>query len=171
MKNDAIEFNEYMIANHFKQSGIFVLISDICNSPEYMYNFYKMRCYIEDTFQIYKNILIEKKPRSWYAETFDGRLFAQFVGLCYYSYIYERIRCVKYLLNKSIIESKTRGDAYKLDKSLLSWVNNKSIHQILLWFDSIKTTIIKIGESEEIIESEMKKKIKNFWKYLNIQIL
>ena len=91
-----------------------------------------------------KNMTDGAKPRVWSYEAFKGRVTVQFIALCYYSWLYNAISALKKSLGKK--NGDPRHDLkenLKAEKRLLSWLENKSLHQILLWFDAIETTTVR----------------------------
>ena len=91
-----------------------------------------------------KNKTDGAKPRVWSYEAFKGRVTVQFIALCYYSWLSNAISALKKSLGKK--NGDPRHDLeenLKAEKRLSSWLENKSLHQILLWFDAIETTTVR----------------------------
>ena len=80
------------------------------------------------------------RPRVWEATTLRGRMFAQFVALCYYEYLSNAIRNMKTLLGKTNGDP-VHGTATNLtaEKRLKSWLDNSPIYLILQWFDTVES--------------------------------
>ena len=68
-----------------------------------------------------------------------GRMFVQFVALCYYEYYSERLRQIKQELSSEIANSEDEpASATKAKKKLLSWMKNTPIYLTLQWFDAVE---------------------------------
>ena len=68
-----------------------------------------------------------------------GRMFVQFVALCYYEYLSEQLRQIKQLLASEIAASENEtADILKYKKKLLSWLKNTPVYLTLQWFDAVE---------------------------------
>ena len=75
----------------------------------------------------------------WSADALRGRLFTQFVALCYYEYLSEEIRRIK--LTLGVANGDPLHDTKKvldLEKKLKHWLKESSIHTVLQWFDTVE---------------------------------
>ena len=67
-----------------------------------------------------------------------GRMFVQFVALCYYEYLSEQLRQIKLKLEEDITAEKDLAETRKNKKKLLSWMNNTPVYLTLQWFDAVE---------------------------------
>ena len=78
------------------------------------------------------------RTRVWNADTLRGRMFVQFVSLCYYEYFSEKIRKLKTSLESEIKSGSLRSKELKTAKKLKAWINNTPLYLQLQWFDTIE---------------------------------
>jgi hypothetical protein len=75
----------------------------------------------------------------WNFNTLRGRMFVQFIALCYYEFLSEEVRKMKAdlgdTLDKSNPKTKKQID---LERKLKSWLENTPIYLQLQWFDVIE---------------------------------
>ncbi|SDB69521.1 hypothetical protein SAMN02910263_04461, partial [Butyrivibrio sp. INlla16] len=67
-----------------------------------------------------------------------GRMFVQFISLCYYEYFSEEIRKLKAVLDNEINSGNLKSEDLKTTKKLRTWVNNTPLYLQLQWFDTIE---------------------------------
>lgn len=136
-----VTFNEEECAKAREYFGYFVLVS---NTPldtfEALEN-YRLRERIEELFQDEKGCVDGRRTRLWHPDALRGRMFAQFVALGYRCFIMKRIRAVKAVLGKE--EPGKTQDRLKLERSLLNWLKQRSLAQILDWYDCVEETTVK----------------------------
>ena len=136
-----VSFNEDACAGAREYSGYFVLVS---NTPLEVFEAlgnYRMRERIEELFQDEKESVDGRRPRLWYPDALRGRMFVQFVALCYRCFITKKIRAVKDMLGKE--DGKKTARRLELEKSLLNWLKQRSLAQIFDWFDCLEETTVK----------------------------
>ncbi len=79
-------------------------------------------------------------------ETYKGRAYVQFISVCYYSWLYKKIKLLKEALgNKNGDPSHDLKSNIDKEKLLLKWLNERSLHRILLHFDSYQTVKVRQG--------------------------
>ncbi len=108
---------------------------------------YRSREQVEDFFRDDKDYADAKRPLDWTRDTLQGKLFIQFVCLCYRDYYLKLLSNMKEQLGKKNGD-KTHDtkESPKKELELLSWLNNLSIyHQQLTWFDAVDTVLVKTG--------------------------
>ena len=135
-KNEAIqEANKY--------HGYFVLISNKEKDPFECLRKYRKRETIESFFEAEKQHADGTRLRVWNADTLRGRMFVQFVSLCYYEYFSEEIRKLKLILGKENGDEQhdSKGTLDKESK-LKSWLSNTPIYLQLQWFDTVESVDI-----------------------------
>jgi transposase len=134
-----VTFNEKACAETKKYHGYFALVSNCEKEPFECLLLYRKREYIESCFHNLKRRTDGEKPRVWSADALRGRLFTQFVALCYHEYLSEEIRKMKLLLG--VANGDPLHDTKKvldLEKKLKHWLEESSIHTTLQWFDTVE---------------------------------
>lgn len=104
---------------------------------------YRMREGIEELFQDEKGGVDGRRPRIWYPDALRGRMFVQFIALCYRCFIVKKIKAVKETLGKD--DGKKTARRLELEKGLLNWLRQRSLAQIFDWFDCLEETTVKTG--------------------------
>jgi hypothetical protein len=137
----SVSFNEDAFKEAVRFAGCFVLVS---NSP--METFGALRTYrrrekIEEHFRAEKQYVDGNRTRMWYPESLSGRLFCQFVALCYYEFLHKAIENMKKTLaikNGDPVHDKTQN--LKDEKALLDWLDDMSVERLFAWFDCTEET-------------------------------
>lgn len=135
--------NNKAIVSANKYHGYFVLVSNKEKDPFECLRKYRKRETIESFFEAGKQHADGNRVRVWNADTLRGRMFVQFVSLCYYEYLNEEIRKLKKSLGKE------NGDAAHDTKAVLnnesrlkSWICNTPLYLQLQWFDTVESVDI-----------------------------
>lgn len=135
--------NNKAIVSANKYHGYFVLVSNKEKDPFECLRKYRKRETIESFFEAGKQHADGNRVRVWNADTLRGRMFVQFVSLCYYEYLNEEIRKLKKSLGKE------NGDAahdtkavLKNESRLKSWICNTPLYLQLQWFDTVESVDI-----------------------------
>ena len=100
---------------------------------------YRKRETIESFFESMKRCADGSRLRVWGPDTLRGRMFAQFVALCYYEYLSNEIRNMKAILGRK--NGDPEHDTAKilnLEKKLKSWLENTPVYGVLQWFDAVE---------------------------------
>ena len=121
-----------------KYHGYFVLVSNKERDPFECLRKYRKRETIESFFEAEKQHADGTRARVWYTDTLRGRMFVQFVALCYYEYFSEEIRKLKKILESEINSGRLGSNELKTTKKLSSWVNNTPLYLQLQWFDAVE---------------------------------
>lgn len=139
----AVVPNNKAIADANKYHGYFVLVSNKEKDPFECLRKYRKRETIESFFEAGKQHADGNRVRVWNTDTLRGRMFVQFVSLCYYEYLNEEIRKLKKSLGKE------NGDAAHDTKAVLnnesrlkSWLCNTPLYLQLQWFDTVESVDI-----------------------------
>ncbi len=134
-----VTFNENAIAAHKKYHGYFALVSN-CEKDSFECLFkYRKRETIELFFESGKQRADGNRTRAWSSECLMGRMFVQFIALCYYEYLSNQLRRIKHSLASEIADSEHEtAETLKLKKQLLSWLKNTPLYLILQWFDAVE---------------------------------
>lgn len=137
--------NNEAIADANKYHGYFVLVSNKEKEPFECLRKYRKRETIEEFFKAEKQHTDGTRTRVWSSDTLRGRMFVQFISLCYYEYLSEEIRKLKQSLGKENGDSKHDSkDNIGKELELKSWLNNTPIYLQLQWFDTVESVNISI---------------------------
>lgn len=135
--------NNKAIADANKYHGYFVLVANKEKDPFECLRKYRKRETIESFFEAGKQHADGSRVRVWNSDTLRGRMFVQFVSLCYYEYLSEEIRKLKKSLGRE------NGDAAHDTKAVLdresklkSWLCNTPLYLQLQWFDAVESVDI-----------------------------
>ena len=137
-KKLSVVANNKAIQEANKYHGYFVLVSNKEKDPFECLRKYRKRETIESFFEAEKQHADGMRARVWDTDTLRGRMFVQFVSLCYYEYFSEEIRKLKHLLESEINSGKLDSNALKLTKKLNVWINNTPLYLQLQWFDAVE---------------------------------
>ena len=133
-----VTFNEKAIADAKKYHGYFALVSN-CEKDQFeCLRKYRRRETIEQFFEAGKQKTDGTRTRVWSSESLIGRMFVQFVALCYYEYFSEQLRQIKFKLEEDITAEEGLSLIRKNKKKLLSWLNNTPVYLTLQWFDTME---------------------------------
>lgn len=130
--------NNKAIKEATKYHGYFALVSNKEKDPFECLRKYRKRETIESFFESEKQRADGTRARVWYTDTLRGRMFVQFVSLCYYEYFSEEIRKLKAVLESEINSGNLKSDELKVAKKLRTWVNNTPLYLQLQWFDTVE---------------------------------
>lgn len=138
----SVVWNDDAMAEASTYQGYFVLVTLKEKDGFKALRDYRKRETVEEFYHIDKEYADGRRPRVWSSDTLMGRMMVQFVGLCYEEFLRERIRLVKeylqHALQPSHLGSRT-VEENNLDRKTLRWLNSKSFHQILDWFDAYES--------------------------------
>ncbi len=134
-----VTFNEKAIAEEKKYHGYFALVSNGEKDPFECLRKYRKRGTIEFFFESGKQRADGSRTRVWTSDALMGRMFVQFVALCYYEYLSEQIREMKLTLaienGDPVHDSK---ENMKVESKLKSWLKNTPVYLALQWFYTIE---------------------------------
>lgn len=130
--------NNKAIKDANKYLGYFALVSNKEKDPFECLRKYRKRETIESFFEAEKQHADGTRARVWYTDTLRGRMFVQFISLCYYEYFSEEIRKLKVVLDSEINSGGLKSEALKTTKKLKTWVNNTPLYLQLQWFDTVE---------------------------------
>ena len=134
-----VTFNEKAIEEQKKYHGYFALVSNCENNPFECLQTYRRRETIESFFESGKQRADGNRTRVWSSECLMGRMFVQFIALCYYEYLSERLRQIRQSLASEIAASECEtAESITLKKKLLSWMKNTPVYLILQWYDVVE---------------------------------
>lgn len=134
-----VAFNEKAIAAKKKYHGYFALVSNCEKDASECLCKYRRRETIEFFFESGKQRADGSRTRVWSSETLMGRMFVQFIALCYYEYLSEQIRQMKATLGRENGDpDHDNKDTLNRENKLNSWLKNTPIYLILQWFDAVE---------------------------------
>lgn len=136
-----IGFNDNAIVEAKKYFGNFALVSNQAMDTFTALENYRLREKIEELFADQKGGLDGARPRTWYPDNLRGRQFVQFVALGYYCFLAKKISELQAGLRKN--ETGKTKALVTLETKLRKWLNQRSLSQILDWFDCIETTTVQ----------------------------
>ena len=134
--------NNKAIQEANKYHGYFVLVSNKEKDPFECLRKYRKRETIESFFEAEKQHADGTRVRVWDTDTLRGRMFVQFVSLCYYEYFSEEIRKLKKDLESEINSGDINSKDIKTYKKLRTWLNNTPLYLQLQWFDTVESVEI-----------------------------
>lgn len=137
----SVTSNDSACQDAYRYHGFFALVSNKDKEPFESLRKYRKREAIESFFEAEKQHADGTRPRVWNTDTLRGRMFVQFVALCYYEYYSNEIRKLRQLLGKPNGEPPhdTKGNLDD-EKALGTWLANTPIYLQLQWFDTVEST-------------------------------
>lgn len=164
-----VVFNEKAIHEHKEEHGYFALISNCEKDPFECLRKYRRRETIESFFESGKQRADGTRTRVWSTDALRGRLFVQFVSLCYYEYLSEAIRGMKRSLGveNGDPEHDTK-DNLRLESRLKSWLGNTPVYLTLQWFDTIEEVKISSKLRAKRWTTEMTRRDRLFLQMLGV---
>lgn len=169
-KKTIISINEKACAQAKKYHGYFVLVSNGEKDTFKALSKYRKREHIEDYFRSSKQHADSMRIRVWDADTLRGRMFVQFISLCYYEYLSECVRKMK--LSLGVPNGDHDHDLKQnldLEKKLKSWLDNTPIYLQLQWFDAIEGVEISTTLHFKRWTTEMTKRDKMYVEKLGLK--
>lgn len=128
-----------------KRNGVFVLASDRHRDKGEALDVYRKREWIEDYFERFKQFAGGSTSRTGSPENLQGRMFVQFVAMGYIECFQEEIRKMKGTLgNASGDPARDTEENMKKERDLKHWLEKRSAHRVLTWFDAYETTEVSI---------------------------
>ena len=153
-------------------NGHFTLISNNEKDTFKCLYKYRRRNMIESFFRSDKQHVDGTRTRVWSDECLKGRLFVQFVALCYYEFFSQMIRNVVSELGKKNGNRKHDLKAnLDLENKLATWLKNSSVHQILNWFDTIEKVQVVTDKTAKSWVTESTKRDRLFLEKMGISKL
>ena len=135
----SVSFDEKACAEVNKYHGFFALVANKEKDTFEALAKYRKRNTIEAFFRGDKQTADGLRPRVWDADTLRGRMFVQFVAMCYYEYFSEQLRQVKTMLGIPNGDEKHDTKAVlEAERKLRSWMENTPIYLQLQWFDTVE---------------------------------
>ena len=135
-----VTYRKDTVENACKYNGMFALLSDYCGTANEALDLYRKREWIEDFFERFQQCADGNTSRTGDPENLEGRLFVQFIAMCYIEELHERIRQMKSVLGKKTgdPEHDTKDNLDK-ETALKTWLKKRSMFRTLVWFDAHET--------------------------------
>ena len=161
-----IGFNDKAIAEVKKYFGYFALVSSQAMDTFAALKNYRLREKVEELFAVQKGGLDGARPRTWYPDNLRGRQFVQFISLGYHCFLTKKIKDVRARLGKN--EGGKTKALVKLENKLDKWLGQRSLAQVLDWFDCIETTNVQTAMGNYRWSTESVARDKLFLDYLGV---
>ncbi len=161
-----VSFNDKAIVEATKYFGYFALVSNQAMDTFTALEDYRLREKIEEIFAVMKGGLDGARPRTWHPDNLRGRQFVQFVSLGYHCFIAKKIKEMRAELGKNG-SGKTKA-LVSLEKKLEKWLEQRSLAQILDWFDCVETTHVRTVMGNYRWSTESVARDRLFLEYLGV---
>jgi transposase len=166
-----VSFNETACREAKKYLGYFALVSNCEKDPFECLSKYRKRLTIESFFESMKQRADGARVRVWDSDTLRGRLFVQFIALCYYEYLSNEIRNIKSALGiPNGDHAHDLAANIKLEKKLKAWLDNSPIYLVLQWFDTIEGVKVSSKLSAKRWSTEITNQDKLFLEKLGVKL-
>ena len=165
-----VKYNDKEIEKACKHNGMFALVSDYYKEADTALAFYRKREWIEDYFERFQQKADGNTSRTGNPENLNGRLFVQFIAMCYIEELHERIREMKSKLGISNGDSAhDTKDNLDKEKALKNWLKKRSMYRILKWFDAYETVEVSSEIQKRRWNSESIERDRLFLKLLGME--
>ena len=161
-----VGFNDKAIVEARKYFGYFTLVSNQAMDTFTALEDYRLREKIEEIFAVVKGGLDGARPRTWHPDNLRGRQFVQFVSLGYHCFLTKKIKEMRAKLGKNG-SGKTKA-LVDLENKLDKWLEQRSLAQILDWFDCIETTQVRTVMGNYRWSTESVARDRLFLEYLGV---
>jgi hypothetical protein len=166
-----VSFNEDTCKESKKYHGFFALVSNHEKDPFECLSKYRKRESIESFFQSMKSRADGMRVRVWDTDTLRGRMFTQFVALCYYEYLSEEIRDMKKILGiENGDPAHDESANLSIEKKLKSWLDNSPIYLVLQWFDTVDCVKISSKLASKRWTTEITLRDRMFLKKMGVKL-
>ena len=168
-KGKVVEFNDEAIHEYQTGHGFFVLISNTEKNTWEALRYYRLREKIEELFAAQKHSMVGRRSRVWTPERLRGRQFVQFVGLGYCFFFLNELKKLKARLG---VDDGTKSAVQlKNESKLRSWLENKTLLQILQWFDAVYAMQVETPYGKRTITTETTARDELFLRELGITLV
>ena len=131
-----VTFKDKACQDAYKYHGYFCIVSNKEKDCFEALRKYRSRETIESFFESDKQRADGTRTRVWGSDTLRGRMFVQFVTLCYYEYFSNQLRMMKPTLGRK--DSGLTQRELEVEDKLKSWMNNTPVYLQLQWFDTVE---------------------------------
>lgn len=146
----SLSWKDGVMERALKYCGVFAIITNNARfTPASALSTYRKRNRIESFFAKDKGHCDGMNERVHDRDTGRGRLFIQVVTLGYLEFLYGKLRDIREKINSRLASGELDAADIKLHRSLRTWLDNNSLHRILLWFDCIDTiSFVRTGTEQ-----------------------
>ena len=131
-----VTFKDKACQDAYKYHGYFCIVSNKEKDCFEALRKYRSRETIESFFESDKQRADGTRTRVWGSDTLRGRMFVQFVALCYYEYFSNQLRLMKPTLG--LRDNGLTQRELEVEDKLKSWMNNTPAYLQLQWFDTVE---------------------------------
>ena len=131
-----VTFKDKACQDAYKYHGYFCIVSNKEKDCFEALRKYRSRETIESFFESDKQRADGTRTRVWGSDTLRGRMFVQFVALCYYEYFSNQLRLIKPTLG--VRDGNLTQHELEVEDKLKSWMNNTPVYLQLQWFDTVE---------------------------------
>ena len=131
-----VTFKDKACQDAYKYHGYFCIISNKEKDCFEALRKYRSRETIESFFESDKQRADGTRTQVWGSDTLRGRMFVQFVALCYYEYFSNQLKLMKPNLGRR--DSDLTQHELEVEDKLKSWMNNTPAYLQLQWFDAVE---------------------------------
>ena len=170
-ENGQWDINSRAITKYSREFGCFVLLSNVDLTPDQALQLYRKRNGVEYFYKEHKKHADGATTKVQDDNRYMGRLFVQFYALSIRESLLRLIRQCKEKLSEFIKTNENvpgKKTIVKEHKSLLSWLNNKSLYELIKWFDCPETLHLKNAIACARFTPEMTKRDKMFFQYIGL---
>lgn len=165
-----VVFREKEIQELKDSHGYFALVSNSEKDPFECLRKYRRRETIESFFEAGKQKADGARTRVWDTNRLRGRMFVQFVALCYYEHYSEMLRQMKQsLARENGTPEHDLKENLKLEAKLKTWLSNTPVYLTLQWFDTIEEVRVSTKILSKRWSSEMTQRDRLFLEKLGMQ--
>ena len=165
-----VVFREKEIQELKDSHGYFALVSNSEKDPFECLRKYRRRETIESFFEAGKQKADGARTRVWDTNRLRGRMFVQFVALCYYEHYSEMLRQMKQsLARENGTPEHDLKENLKLEAKLKTWLSNTPVYLTLQWFDTIEEVRVSTKILSKRWSSEMTQRDRMFLEKLGMQ--
>lgn len=169
-KKTTVSFKEKACREAYKYHGYFVLISNKEKDCFECLRKYRKRETIEAFFEADKQHADGTRVRVWTPDTLRGRMFVQFVELCYHEYFSEQVRWIKASLGRNNPDKTISKEVYNAEEGLRSWMENTPLYLQLQWFDTVEEVNISTELHNKRWNTETTERDRLFLEKLGISV-
>ena len=154
-----------------KHHGYFALVSNCEKDTFDCLRKYRKRETIESFFVSMKQRADGTRVRVWNTDTLRGRMFVQFVSLCYYEYLSNEIRDMRASLGiKNGDHEHDAATNIALEKKLKAWLDDSPIYLVLQWFDTVEGVKVSSKLTSKRWTTEITSRDRLFLERLGIEL-
>ena len=143
-KTRHISYNEEACNEKKKHHGYFTLVSNSEKDTFSALAKYRKREYVENHFRLSKQSADGTRIRVWDADVLRGRMFVQFVALCYYEFLAEEVRKLKLDLGSEFDGLNRKTNPQKSVLCLLISCQKSIVYRRHLSFYNLKEISAKL---------------------------